>query len=710
MAKFVYSRGTSKFDNLPQQLSADSFAEFARAILKDVSKEKGQAYICAAVSKGRHSDPEKNRTEDHWRQQHLALPRQFLAFDFDGFESPTVWEELRTKLPWKAFLYTTASHTAEKPRARAFVELDREVDHDEGVELGASAQAYLENLITTGSIQFDISVYRSTQPIYTPVVGFETFLVKGEPLNVRAVLPRYPVCPAINAVPPAAIAKFSQPQAHRLYANDSVPIPPGERNSALLQRAGYYRRHGMLQQSLEAQLVYDNETLCHPPLDNAEVLDIARRYMHQGSQKSSIFNDVQRLADTRQSELTSNGSRTGVFALEDGEILLASKPPPPRDYVFASTVIKGSAIMLGGLGGTAKTMLAMQICVAAALGQQLGALQVREGCSVLFLGEESADERNRRFGGLSADLRQDDRDTIAQRIRAFPAIGKDLRLTLECQGNPQPTVFADEVIGLSLRHEESCGVPLSFIVLDHARMVMAGDPNAADDVSQLTRVLAYIANKTQAVVVLIAHSPKSAMSKEAPADASEIFGSGAFTDNTRGTFVLHTMRPDEAKRFGINDNERSDHVCLTNVKANYGKSGVEWWFRKEPVAAWQIVKLVPELLFNTNAYPQYSALSRRILDAVKASPGQLTRANLRDRSGKQGSLGASEKEVRNTLDRLIQEGQLIPETLSKAEKVARGLSANTQEVLTLPGAGQKVLGAGLQFLSYPALYATKTMS
>ena len=95
---------------------------------------------------------------------------------------------------------------------------------------------------------------------------------------------------------------------------------------------------------------------------------------------------------------------------------------------------------------------------------------------------------------------------------------------------------------------------------------------------------------------------------------------------------------------------------------------------------------------------------------MKASPGQLTRANLRDRSGKQGSLGASEKEVRNTLDRLIQEGQLIPETLSKAEKVARGLSANTQEVLTLPGAGQKVLGAGLQFLSYPALYATKTMS
>ena len=91
---------------------------------------------------------------------------------------------------------------------------------------------------------------------------------------------------------------------------------------------------------------------------------------------------------------------------------------------------------------------------------------------------------------------------------------------------------------------------------------MSGDPNAADDVSQLTRVLAKIANATQAVVVLIAHSPKSAMTKDGASDASEIFGSGAFTDNTRGTFVLNTMRTEEANTYGKDEFERTDYVCL----------------------------------------------------------------------------------------------------------------------------------------------------
>jgi len=682
MAKIVYSRGTSKFDNLPKQLSAESFTAFAKAILEDVSKEKGQAYICAAVKRGHHSDRQKHPEEDQWRQQHLALPRRFLAFDFDGFDSPTVWEELKEKFPWRGFLYTTASHTADAPRARAFVELDREVDHDEGFELGAAAQAYLESLITTGSIKFDISVYRSTQPIYTPVVGFELFVIKGKPLTVDAILTQYPVCAAINAGTHFSVRNIPHSDAsHISSTNDSCSIPCGERNSALLKRAGYYRSQGMLQQSLEAQLLSDNQTLCSPPLDDAEVVNIARRYAYQGSQLSSIFIDSQRVADAQRS--CGSVLATHVFAFEDGQIQLPTNPPPPREYVLANTVVKGSAIMLGGLGGTAKTMLAMQICVASALGQNLGALQIREGCSVLFLGEESADERNRRFGGLSADLGSAEREKIANRVRAFPAIGKDLRLTLECQGNPQPTAFADEVIMWSRRHEESCGVSLSFIVLDHARMVMAGDPNAADDVSQLTRVLAYIANMTQAVVMLVAHSPKSSMNKEGPADAGEIFGSGAFTDNTRGTFVLHTMRPEEGKKFGKADGERGDYVCLTNVKANYGKTGGQWWFRKEPVPGWQIAKLIPEVLYDAKAFPQYSGLSKRIMDEVRANPGKLTKANLRDRSGKQGSLGASEKEVRNAMDRLIEEGQIVLETLTKEDKFARGLSANIREVLSL---------------------------
>ena len=186
---FNYSKGKNKFDNLPAQCSVKTFTEFTKDVLSSVSIEKGQTFVCAAVSAGLHSDQGKYPDQiEHWRQQHLAKLRKYLAFDYDGFETPEVWEELLEKFPWKGFLYTTASHTSDAPRARAFVELSREVDHDEGIELGKAAQAFLESMITTGWIEFDDSVYRSTQPVYTPVKGFEYYVIKRPVLDVGYTL------------------------------------------------------------------------------------------------------------------------------------------------------------------------------------------------------------------------------------------------------------------------------------------------------------------------------------------------------------------------------------------------------------------------------------------------------------------------------------------------------------------------------------------
>ena len=56
---FSYSKGKNKFDNLPQQLEADTFKEFAKDILYCVSEKKGLTYVCAAISSGHHNKLEK---------------------------------------------------------------------------------------------------------------------------------------------------------------------------------------------------------------------------------------------------------------------------------------------------------------------------------------------------------------------------------------------------------------------------------------------------------------------------------------------------------------------------------------------------------------------------------------------------------------------------------------------------------------------------
>jgi hypothetical protein len=213
---------------------------------------------------------------------------------------------------------------------------------------------------------------------------------------------------------------------------------------------------------------------------------------------------------------------------------------------------------------------------------------------------------------------------------------------------------------------------------------MSGDANDAGDVTQLTRVLTDIAIKTQTAVVLLGHSPKAVINKDTASDASEIFGSTAFVDNARSAFVLHTMREAEGKTYGIEPAERKNYVCLTTVKANYGDSNVCWWFKKVFIDGWQTIKLEPARLYDQNIFTNHSKLSQKLLDLIRRYPAQLTERKIRDRAGLTGELGASESRVRNSLNRLIEEGAIEKRSASKEEKERYKLSPNIREVMVLP--------------------------
>lgn len=265
------------------------------------------------------------------------------------------------------------------------------------------------------------------------------------------------------------------------------------------------------------------------------------------------------------------------------------------------------------------------------------------------------------------------------------AAGQDLRLTMLNDGNVHETSLVERIIHTVLSHQQACGTRVGLIVIDHARLVMAGDPIASDHVTALLRALTSIAAKTGAAVLLLAHSPKSTYGKDGDADPSEVFGSGAFVDHTRAALVLHVMREKEAKYYGLSDDDRKNHVCMQVVKANYGPSGGSWWFKKEVIPDWHAIELVPAFLLPKGQAATQSVLDRKMIDVVKNSPGQLTGRALRDRySGTNGHLGVSEQKVRDALHRLLSDGILILRPPTKAERDKHRLSANIREVLDLP--------------------------
>lgn len=188
-----FSRGVSKYDNKPEQCTAESFDAFEAAVLSDRAQAKGQQYICAPMDAGLHNNPEKYHGIAHWRNCTLAKPRGFLPLDVDGVDTPKTFEKLRDVLSYyRGFAYTTASSKPEAPRCRVVLVQTCETDRGEGIALCAAFRRIIEARIGAGHIDFDASVDKAEQPLYTPLIDAEWWSFKGAPVDVDALLAAAP--------------------------------------------------------------------------------------------------------------------------------------------------------------------------------------------------------------------------------------------------------------------------------------------------------------------------------------------------------------------------------------------------------------------------------------------------------------------------------------------------------------------------------------
>lgn len=363
--------------------------------------------------------------------------------------------------------------------------------------------------------------------------------------------------------------------------------------------------------------------------------------------------------DLTQRQSSAKTAWSDTFTLTDGHVCILQTPPAKRSYVLANTVTAGTYNVLAGSGGTLKTMLMLITAASMAVGKDLGIdMQIAQGASMLFLGEEDRAEVARRLSAVC--LHYDfDPAVVSQLVKAFPAAGLDLRLTRERNGTLDACAFVQLVIELAEQHAQACGDTVRLIVFDHARLVMDGDPDDAAHVTQLTRVLTHIAQATGAAVMLLAHSPKTVLKQQAKEmSIADVAGSSAFSDNARSGFIMYGMREDDAKAYGIADIDRSKYLKLQCAKANYGPQGTEWWFEKITLVDWQTAVLKPVSLIKP-MFGQGKAklqLRQRILELLASAP--LSVRSLRDRAGQQRSLGASEKEVLSAVTALLEDGRI----------------------------------------------------
>jgi putative lipoic acid-binding regulatory protein len=371
----------------------------------------------------------------------------------------------------------------------------------------------------------------------------------------------------------------------------------------------------------------------------------------------------------------------------DGRLSVPTTPPPPRDYILEGLLLRSTPAVLAGAGGTSKTMLSIQLAIAFALGRDILEKKSTEGCSLLLLAEEDQSEAKRRVGAVCAHLGLSpaERLMVEERVRIFPLVGVDARLTAFDQKvrSLASTAFDEEIIATAQQIVSGTGIPMSLVVLDHAGIMHGGMFDAREDTAQTMRIVARIAQETKAATLLLAHSPKASASKDF-SDAQDVAGSAAWTDHARAAFVLRSMTKAAAKPFGIPDALLGNYVTFSVVKNNYGPSHESIPLERYVVPNYSVSVLQPynQIAVMRSAQP---SLVDKVVKLVGDHPRQYSKTTLREKhSGIRGTLGASKQNVADAIEQALSSGRLVQVKPSAADRKAHGLKAQVREVLDTP--------------------------
>lgn len=269
--------------------------------------------------------------------------------------------------------------------------------------------------------------------------------------------------------------------------------------------------------------------------------------------------------------LMANDTRTGNgAALHTVSVLAFMGEPPPRQFLDRAELMPmRNVTMLGGDGGTGKSLLAAQLAVACTSGTLWLGIEVLTGPVLYISAEDDSDELWNRVHEI---CQADGIDKAScSGLEFLMKAGEDAALATEDRRMTRmvPTKLyqeLDRMIG-----ERS---PV-LVIIDNLADAYSGNENSRPLVKQFVGLLRGLAIRHDCVVVLLAHPSQAGRSS-----GTGESGSTAWNNSVRSRLYLHRCldgdgsEPDETKRE------------LQTMKANYAAKG-------EPVPLqWQAGRFV----------------------------------------------------------------------------------------------------------------------
>lgn len=222
----------------------------------------------------------------------------------------------------------------------------------------------------------------------------------------------------------------------------------------------------------------------------------------------------------------------------------------------------GALIARGGLG---KSFVALAIAILLTCGVDLlGLGRFRTGRVLYLAAEDPWIALCCRLKALGGYLSDEEKRLVAQNLEVRPLAGASLDLIEES--------WSKSIV------EAARGARL--IVIDTLRRAHSLDENCGADMARLVRSMEVIAQRSGASVLFLHHANKASYADGGDSQGAAR-GSSVLVDNIRWQSFLCPMLEQEARKYGISEDQRFHFVKWGVSKQNFGKPVGSTWLRRE---------------------------------------------------------------------------------------------------------------------------------
>lgn len=236
---------------------------------------------------------------------------------------------------------------------------------------------------------------------------------------------------------------------------------------------------------------------------------------------------------------------------------LEGRPVPEREWVVKGIIPKGQVTILSGDGGTGKSLLSLQLCVAGTTGGYWCGELVYAANTIYLGAEDDQDEMHRRLADIVKAESQSFGSLHGMRI--VPLFGESAILAA-----PDRAGHMIETPLMAALREFLGEFQPDLVVLDTSANLFGGNENDKSQVMAFCSMLAGICRDFNCTILLLSHP-----SNEGLKSGSGKSGNVQWNNGVRSR--LYLTRPDSD----------TDLRKLEVMKSNYGTKGVEFDLRYE---------------------------------------------------------------------------------------------------------------------------------